>query len=170
MSLNIMMSSGRGTFWWKCALHCRGRFEKCQYPLLIAVPWLIMRSGWRDWKDMNQRWSRLEVERRNHILCEPFTLSAELLLPPLLMWTRNCGDPLLRPWRRVTAGSWRGLNSWYCATIVVRKDIFVPIAHTCWRTMPIRYRLLRHWMLALPLNVQKTWRGLSDLEHWRAVT
>ena len=134
------------------------------------MPWLIMHSSWRDWKNMNQRQSWFEAEKRNYILCELFTLNAELLLPSFLMWTKNCRGFLLWSWRRVTVESWRSLNFWYCATIVVRKDIFVSIVHTCWRIMSIRYRLLRCQTLTLFLNIQKIQRGLSDLKCQRAIT
>ena len=128
-----------------------------------------MHSDWRDWKNTNQRWSQFRVKKRNYILYEPLTLSAKPLLPSLLMWIRNHRDPPLQHWKKAIMGSWRGLDPWYCATIVVRKGIFISIAHTCWRTMPTRYRLLKHQTLTLLLNIQKTWRDFSDLKCQKAV-
>ena len=155
-SLNIIMSSDRNISWWKCTLHCRGKFKKCQYLLLIIMFWSIMHSSWKDWKNTNQRQSQLKIEKKNHNLHKFLTLNAELLLPSFLIWTKNHRDLLLWPWRRVTTGNWRGLDLWYCATIVMKKNIFISIIHIHQRTILIKYRSLRHQTLTLPSNIQKT--------------
>ena len=132
--------------------------------LIDYVQWL------KRLKDTVQKWNQFRIKKKNHILYEPLTLSIKSLLPLLLMWTRNHRNPLLQHQRRVTAENQRGLNSQYCAIIVTKKSIFIPIAHTCQRTMPIKYRLLRYQTLTLLLNIQKTWKNLNNLKHQRAVT